>query len=150
MFEQLVKRTGRKIISGGRSGLLLILLATFCSVCFQDAFAGQTAGGAEVIRISSQRLEADHAAGTVRFLGEVVATQGGMTIRAEELVLYQASGGQRIERIVLTGSPKVRQGDDYVQGDEIVFFLDSERSIVRSKGSERVKAVFHPREGTSE
>ncbi|OEU61335.1 MAG: lipopolysaccharide transport periplasmic protein LptA [Desulfuromonadales bacterium C00003094] len=159
--------------------LLLLLLTLFVGGRGSIAFAGQEGGGSEAIEITSRRLEADQAAGTVRFIGDVVAVQGDTTIRAEELILYQASEGQRIDRIeafrqvrieqgervatgqkavlnkalgqvVLTGSPKVRQGADFVEGDEIVFFLDSERSIVRSKGSERVKAVFHPRERTSE
>ncbi|OEU49964.1 MAG: lipopolysaccharide transport periplasmic protein LptA [Desulfuromonadales bacterium C00003096] len=159
--------------------LLLLLLALFAGDGGSHAFAEQAVGGSEVIRISSRSLEADQAAGTVRFVGDVVAVQGDTTIRAEELILYQTSEGQRIERIeafrqvrieqgervatgqkavldrireevVLTGSPKVRQGADFVEGDEIVFFLNSERSIVRSKGNERVKAVFHPRKGTSE
>ncbi|OEU73712.1 MAG: lipopolysaccharide transport periplasmic protein LptA [Desulfuromonadales bacterium C00003068] len=159
--------------------LLLLLLSFFAGDHGSTVCADQTLGGSDVIQISSRRLEADHAAGTVRFIGEVVAIQGETTIRAEELILYQANEGQRIERIeafrqvrieqgerfatgqkavfdrtrgqvVLTGAPKVRQGEDFIEGDEIVFFLDSERSIVRSKGSERVKAVFHPRERTSE
>jgi len=159
--------------------VLLLLLILFAGDRGSIAIAGQAVGGSEVIEILSRSLEADQAAGTVRFIGEVVAVQGDTTIRAEELMLYQASEGQRIERIeafrqvrieqgdrvatgqkavlnkalgqvVLTGSPKVRQGADFVEGDEIIFFLDSERSIVRSKGSERVKAVFHPKERTSE
>ncbi len=159
--------------------LLLLLLTLFVGGRGSIAFAGQKGGGSEAIEITSHRLEADQAAGTVRFVGEVVAVQGDITIRAEELILYQANEGQRIDRIeafrqvrieqgervatgqkaildrargqvVLTGSPKVRQGADFVEGDEIVFFLNSERSIVRSKGDERVKAVFHPRERAPE
>jgi lipopolysaccharide export system protein LptA len=159
--------------------LLLLLLTLLAGDLGSLAFAEPAAGGSESIEISSRRLEADQAAGTVRFVGEVVAVQGDITIRAEELILYQSREGQRIERIeafrqvsieqgervatgqkavlnrtqekvILTGSPKVRQGLDFVEGDEIIFFLDSERSIVRSKGSERVKAVFHPKERTSE
>ncbi len=159
--------------------LLLPLLVLFAVDGGSDAFAEQVVGTSEVIKISSRSLEADQAAGTVRFVGEVVAIQGDTTIHAEELILYQTSEGRRIERIeafrqvrieqgervatgqkavldrireevVLTGSPKVRQGEDFVEGDEIVFFLNSERSIVRSKGNERVKAVFHPRKGASE
>jgi lipopolysaccharide export system protein LptA len=159
--------------------LLLLLLALLAGDRGSIALAGQAEGGSEVIEITSRQLEADQAAGTVRFIGEVVAVQGDTTIHAEELMLYQASEGRRIERmeafrqvrieqgervatgqkavfdkargqVVLTGSPKVRQGADFVEGDEIIFFLDSERSIVRSKGSERVKAVFHPKERTPE
>jgi len=162
-----------------RAGFLLFLFCFFCGgngVALQAAYA---AGDSEVIEITSQRLESDHAVGKARFIGEVVAVQGDTTIYAEELIIFQDREGQRIKRIeayravriekgervatgqkavfeeardrvVLTGSPKVRQGADFVEGDEIVFFIDSERSIVRSKGSERVKAVFHPKEGDSE
>ncbi len=159
--------------------LWLLLFTLFSGDFVSIALAGQEGSGSEAIEITSRRLEADQAAGTVRFIGEVVAVQGDITIRAEELTLYQAKEGRRIDRmeafrqvrieqgervatgqkaifdkargqVVLTGSPKVYQGADFVEGDEIVFFLDSERSIVRSKGSERVKAVFHPRERTSE
>lgn len=159
--------------------LLLLLTAVFAVDSGSAVFAGPVSTGSGTIEISSRRLEADHAAGKVKFIGEVVAVQGDTTIRAEELVLYQAENDQSIKRIeafrqvrieqgeriatgnkavldktrgqvVLTGSPKVSQGTDFVKGDEIVFFLDSERSIVRSKGSKRVKAVFHPRERSSE
>ncbi len=159
--------------------LLLLLVSVFAVDSGSAVFAGPLSTGSGTIEISSRRLEADHAAGKVKFIGDVVAVQGDTTIRAEELVLFQSDKEQRIERIeafrqvrieqggriatgnkavldrtrgqvVLTGSPKVSQGADFVEGDEIVFFLDSERSIVRSKGSERVKAVFHPRERSSE
>ncbi len=49
-------------------------------------------------------------------------------------------------RIVLTGSPKVHHGKDFVEGDEIVVLLNEDRSIVRSEGGSRVNAVFHPAE----
>jgi len=168
-----------KHMSACRVSVLILLFWSFCISYCPDALAATTGGDSEAIQISSRRLEADHATGTVRFVGEVVAVQGDTTIRAEELMLYQTGKGQRVERIeayrsvrieqgeriatgqkavfdkaggqvVLTGSPRVRQGADFVEGDEIVFFLDSERSIVRSKGNERVKAVFHPRERTPE
>lgn len=159
--------------------LLLLLVSLFGNVFGSAVFAGQDLKGSEPIQITSRRLEADQATGKVIFVGDVVAIQGDTTIRADELILYQSDKEQRIERIeafrhvrieqgervatgqkavldktrgqvVLTGSPRVSQGADSVEGDEIIFFLDSERSIVRSKGSERVKAVFHPRERSSE
>lgn len=168
-----------KYMSARRISVLILVFCSFCIGYCPGALAAKTAGDEEVIQISSRRLEADQATGKVRFIGDVVAVQGDTTIRAEELMLYQAGKEQRVDRIeayrsvrieqgeriatgqkavfdkaggqvVLTGSPRVSQGQDFVEGDEIVFFLDSERSIVRSKGSERVKAVFHPRERTPE
>lgn len=158
---------------------LLLIMAVFVVDSGLYVLAAETMDSSEVVQIRAQRLEADQKTGIIRFVGDVVAVQGEMTIYAEELVLYQSEEGQRIDRIeafrqvrieqgervatgqkavldkiedqvVLTGSPKISQGADFVEGDEILFFLDSERSIVRSKGEERVKAVFHPRERTSE
>lgn len=168
-----------KYMSARRISVLILLFCSFYIGYCPGTLAAETAGDAEAIEISSRRLEADQATGKVRFIGDVVAVQGDTTIRAEELILYQTGKEQRVDRIeayrsvrieqgeriatgqkavfdkaggqvVLTGSPRVSQGQDFVEGDEIVFFLDSERSIVRSKGSERVKAVFHPRERTPE
>lgn len=158
---------------------LLLIVALFVVVSDLQVAAAEPVGSSEVVEIRSRRLEADQKTGVIRFVGDVVAVQGEMTIYAEELVLYQSKEAQRIDRIeafrqvrieqgervatgqkavldkiadqvVLTGSPRISQGADFVEGDEIVFFLDSERSIVRSKGGERVKAVFHPRKRTSE
>lgn len=162
-----------------RTGILLIVICLFSGGSCVTAAPASAGEGGQAVQVTAQRLEADNAAGTVRFIGDVVAVQGDTTIRAEELLLVQAREGRPGERIeayrgvrieqggrvatgnkavydkalgqvVLTGSPQVRQGDDLVQGDEIVFFLDSERSIVRSKGNERVKAIFHPRQRASE
>jgi lipopolysaccharide export system protein LptA len=57
----------------------------------------------------------------------------------------KASFFNRERKIVLTGSPKVYQDDDFVEGDEITVLLDEERSIVKSEQGSRVNAVFHPK-----
>ncbi len=125
------------------------------------------------IEISSDRLEGDDAAGVVRFQGSVVARQGKLTIYAEQVTLFYKPGSREFDRVeafqsvrivqgnrvatsdkavyfnqegrvVLTGSPKVHQGDDFVQGDEITVFLNEEKSIVKSRQGNRVNAIFHP------
>jgi lipopolysaccharide export system protein LptA len=127
------------------------------------------------IHITSNRLEADDTANQVRFEGEVVAKQGDVVIYADTMIVFYRAEDrevQRVEalrnvrivqgskvatgqkgiyyrnrgRIVLTGSPRVHQGEDFVEGDEITVFLDEEKSIVSSEGSSRVNAVFHPKE----
>jgi lipopolysaccharide export system protein LptA len=129
------------------------------------------------IEISSESLDADYAQGTVRFLGNVLARQGDATIHSQELVIHYDRSSSEIRRIeafkdvkivqgsrvatgqaarleratgevVLTGSPRIHQGEDFVEGDEIIFFLNEDRSVVKSKAGSRVNAVFHPREKT--
>ncbi len=52
----------------------------------------------------------------------------------------------REDRIILTGSPKVHQGKDIVTGDEIIVFLNENKSIVKGSEGSRVRATFHPQE----
>lgn len=129
----------------------------------------------EPIQITADRLEADDARHRVTFLGDVVARQGDVVIYAQQMdVLYQEESREveRVEalrdvrivqgtkvatgdkgvfyraegRLVLTGSPRVHQGEDFVEGDEVTVFLNEERSIVSSEGGSRVNAIFHPKE----
>ncbi|MCK4536591.1 MAG: lipopolysaccharide transport periplasmic protein LptA [Desulfuromonadales bacterium] len=130
----------------------------------------------EPINISADRLEADDVAQKLVFVGNAVAKQGDITISSERLVVqYSAdnrdvaeiiaegsvritqgervASGQRAvydkneERIVLTGSPVVKEGPNSVQGHEIILFLDGKRSIVKGGQDGRVKAVFQPGSG---
>jgi lipopolysaccharide export system protein LptA len=55
-------------------------------------------------------------------------------------VFYQAE-----ERIVLSGSPKVIDGENSVQGDEITLYLNDKRSVVTGGAGGRVNAVFTPK-----
>jgi len=127
------------------------------------------------ITINSDRLEADDAARQVRFVGNVVARQGDVVLYADEMVVRYHSDSREIDRIeayrdvrivqgtkvatgekgvfyredgriVLTGSPRVHQGKDFVEGDEITVLLNEDRSIVSGEGGSRVNAVFHPKE----
>ncbi len=45
-------------------------------------------------------------------------------------------------KIVLTGQAEVHQAGNVVKGDEIVYFIDEERSIVNSDTDSRVNAVI--------
>ncbi len=126
------------------------------------------------ISVSADRLEANETLREVRFVGNVVARQGELAIYARELAIYYQAKGRDIDRvealgevrivqgtrvatgqkasffnrerkIVLTGSPRVYQGDDFVEGEEIVVMLDEEKSIVKGNQGTRVNAVFHPK-----
>jgi len=127
------------------------------------------------INVSADRLDADDLARQVRFVGNVVARQGEVVIYADRLTLFYAGENREIERVeadgdvrivqgervatgqkgtlyraegrvVLTGSARVHQGEDFVEGDEIIVLLNEEKSIVQGREGGRVNAVFHPKE----
>ncbi len=141
------------------------------------ALAEPVAGGGysndQPIQISSDRLEGDDAKGLVTFLGNVIATQGTISIYAEKLTVIYVPKGREIDRVeaeqgvrivqgdrvatgqkavffnregkvVLTGNPKVHEGADFVEGEEITVLLNEEKSIVKGGGTSRVNAIFHP------
>ncbi len=140
------------------------------------AVSGEVSGSdAQPIDITADRLEADDAARKILFLGHVVAKQGEMTLYAREMTVFLQQEGEGIERIeaagdvrivqgervatgekgvylqregkiTLTGNAQVHQGKDIVAGDEIVVFLQEEKSIVKSKEGSRVRATFHPQD----
>ena len=61
-----------------------------------------------------------------------------------EKVLYLAKALPR--RLVLTGDARVWQGQNSITGHQITYYLDENRSLVDSQGSQRVRA-FHDQGG---
>lgn len=58
---------------------------------------------------------------------------------------HQAVYHQETEKLVLTGDPVVKQGDDFVAGDRITLFLREDRSVVEGSKDRKVKAVIFPK-----
>lgn len=48
-------------------------------------------------------------------------------------------------QIILSGQAEVHQADNVIKGDEIIYFLDEDRSVVNSTQESRVKAVIKPK-----
>jgi lipopolysaccharide export system protein LptA len=69
-----------------------------------------------------------------------IRQSGGAMATADEATYYQAD-----ERVVLTGKPMVKQGDDFVEGLKITVFLKQNRSIVEGTEENKVRAVIAPR-----
>jgi lipopolysaccharide export system protein LptA len=67
--------------------------------------------------------------------------EGGVAT-AEEAVYYQDT-----EKVVLTGKPVVKQGEDFVEGGVITLFLKEDRSLVEGANDQKVRAVLGPRSG---
>jgi len=127
------------------------------------------------LEVTSSTLEADNQAGTAVFSGEVVARQGDVVIYAGRLTIHYDGASRELRRIVaeqdvrivqgerlataqraeydqasgeivLTGEPRVHQGQNEVSGERITVFIDQDKSIVTGQGNTRVNAVFHPQE----
>jgi lipopolysaccharide export system protein LptA len=64
--------------------------------------------------------------------------QGG--VATAEKAVY----GQKEEKIVLTGNPMVRQGNDFVEGDRVTIYLKENRSVVEGSQNKKVKATVFP------
>ena len=127
------------------------------------------------ITVKSNEMNADNTAKTAVFFGKVVAKQGEVTIFSDKLIVSYAEKGGDVEkieafgnvrivqlnrtgfsdqavyesssgRIVMTGSPRVVQGDDSIRGKVITYYVDDEKSYVTSDGDPkaRVEAVINP------
>jgi lipopolysaccharide export system protein LptA len=73
--------------------------------------------------------------------GDVKITrEDGLLAQAEDATYYQAQ-----EKVVLTGQPTVRQGEDFVEGSTITLFLKEKRSIVEGSNDKKVRAVLSPK-----
>ena len=69
----------------------------------------------------------------------VTRPDGGSAF-AEKAVYYQND-----EKVVLTGKPIVKQGNDFVEGAKITLLLKENRSIVEGSENKKVRAIISPR-----
>ncbi|SDM01940.1 lipopolysaccharide export system protein LptA [Geoalkalibacter ferrihydriticus] len=151
----------------GMFALLVAVATAFVSV------AGAT--DEMPIEITSERMEVLSAPRRVVFSGEVVARQADVVMYADQMKVFFREGEDTVSRIlaesrvrivqgertatgeagvffrdegivVLTGDPRVYQGKDFVEGDEITVYLEEERSVVKSREGVPARAIFHPRE----
>jgi lipopolysaccharide export system protein LptA len=126
----------------------------------------------EPIHITADRMEVDRKKNTITYRGNVVTTQGDMTMRSETLAaVYDpdlkglqtvvaegkvqlaqsgrtATGSKAVfngqeQTITLTGDPVIHHGNSQISGTRIVFFIEEDRATVEG-GKERVKATVFP------
>jgi outer membrane protein assembly factor BamD len=127
------------------------------------------------IDISSDKVEAFWKENLIIFRGNVIARQKDMVIYADSLEALIIEDGKGIERVtaggnvkiqqglrvancqkavfynldqkvILTGDPKISEGDNIVSGDEIVFDIDKDRVEVKGGTGGRGKAKIQPGE----
>jgi lipopolysaccharide export system protein LptA len=157
--------------------------AIILAVLWLLASPGQSAVAKDdPVRIVSDSLEAYQQQQKVIFIGHVVAKQGELTIRGDQMTVFylkqekpesnEGSLAGKIDRVVvdgnvhitqkkvvargehvvyfseenkvvLTGQPRVEKGKDFIQGDKITLFLDSEKSVVEGGLSGPVEATIY-------
>lgn len=95
----------------------------------------------ENLPTSKKASEADSSISKIIATGRVRISraQGGLAT-AEKAVYFKDD-----EKIVLTGNPVVKQGNDFVEGDRITIFLKENRSVVESFVGKKVKAIIFPK-----
>jgi outer membrane protein assembly factor BamD len=127
------------------------------------------------IDITSDKVEAIRKENLIIFRGNVVARQKDIVIYADSLEALTSEDGKGIERVtaggnvkiqqglrvancekaifynldqkvILTGAPRVSEGENIVSGDEIIFDIDKDRVEVRGGPSGRGKAKIRPGE----
>ena len=113
---------------------------------------------AEVIRIKSDRLEANQQERQVTFLGNVVAKQGGFTIEGDRMTIFYSDGdgakvagndlNERLERIVVDGNVRISPKKDTVVTAKHAVYDLSENKIVLT-GEPRVQRDSDFIEGSS-
>jgi lipopolysaccharide export system protein LptA len=69
-----------------------------------------------------------------------ISRPAGGLATAEKAVYYSND-----EKVVLTGKPTIKQGDDFVEGARITLFLAENRSIVEGSSDAKAKAVLFPK-----
>jgi lipopolysaccharide export system protein LptA len=57
----------------------------------------------------------------------------------------EATYDQEFERLILTGNPTVKQGNDIVKGERITIFLNEDRSVVEGSEEQKVSVTISPR-----
>jgi len=125
------------------------------------------------IDITSDTVEADQKQNTVTFKGNVVAKQEDKTLYANTLIIHydpdtkkpkeimaignvklvqlerratgqKATFQQDENRVILDGEAVVREGENVIRGERIIFFVEEERSIVEGGKDGRVSTRITP------
>ena len=70
--------------------------------------------------------------------GKVKITQGTKVVTGENAVYLNTD-----QKIIVTGNPVMKDGNNLIKGEKIVVLLDEDRGIVESSGGGRVSATFY-------
>lgn len=113
------------------------LLATFTGNVV--ALQAETSLQADTLKVLFAESD-DHS------LREIIATGVKVVIKMQDKKAFcrKMHYFANERKIVLTGSPSLDDGKNIISGEEIIFFLDEERSVVKSGQQKRVKTTIFP------
>ena len=127
------------------------------------------------VEITARQMEASQQLRQAIFSGDVVVAQGDITLYCDQLTVFSLPEGDQVDRmeavgnvrvvqldrtaaadraiyrqqagtLELLGNASVHQEHNQVAGDEIMLFLQEDRSVVKSRESGRVRAVLFPQQ----
>lgn len=125
------------------------------------------------IDITSDTVEGDQKQNNITFRGNVVAKQENTTLYANMVVVYYDAETKKLKEIIATGNVKVvqlnrratcqkatffqnenkivldgdavlREGDNVIRGERVVYLVDEERSFVEGGKGSRVTTTIIP------
>ncbi len=128
------------------------------------------------IDITSDGVEANQKQNRVTFSGNVVAKQGDTTLYCNALVILYDPDTKKLKEMIATGNVKivqlerratsqratfqqdenkaildgdavVREGENVIRGERVIFYVDEERSVVESGKGGRVSTHITPPTG---
>ncbi len=109
-------------------------------------FSGNVVARQAETTLEAEVLQVVFSSGSEQDLKEIIATGKKVIVKLEDKkavcrkMHYYADG----RKIVLTGSPSIDDGKNVISGEEITFFIDDERSVVKSGQKRRVKTTIFP------
>ena len=75
------------------------------------------------VEVTADQLSVNNADGTATFAGNVVVTQGKMTLAAAQVLVKYAADGKSIDQLIATGGVKITNLADVAQGSEAVYAI---------------------------
>ena len=77
------------------------------------------------VEVQADQLAVNNADGTAVFSGNVLVTQGEMTLSAAEVLVKYGSDGNSIDQLLASGGVKITNLADAAQADEATYTIDS-------------------------
>ena len=125
------------------------------------------------IEIASDTVEADQKQNRVTFKGNVIAKQGDTTLYTNTLIVlydqttkkikeikgignvkivqldrrvtsHQATFDQDENKVVLEGDAVIREGENVVRGERVIYYINEEKAVVEGSGKGRVITRITP------
>jgi lipopolysaccharide export system protein LptA len=133
--------TGNVVAKQEQQGKDPIIIYCDKMVIFYTEDTEKKPSSAQANRSDKKGLTQQNRVDKIVATGQVKIIQGKDVATGETATFYNAD-----QRIVLTGNPKVWQGQNLVKGEEVTVWIKENRSLVTSKGANRVQAVIHQEE----